>query len=81
MLTSGLHYFPITLPFLFLLAALFGLVVGLVGSSILHYASASMEIKSRNVFIVLLFSLLWSYINTPIAHLPERHMTAAASEP
>jgi uncharacterized membrane protein len=78
MLTSGLHYFPITLPFLLLLAALLGLVIGLVGTSILHYASASMGIKSRNVFIVLVLSLLWSYINIPVAYLPERHITAAA---
>ncbi|HYP68818.1 MAG TPA: DUF1614 domain-containing protein [Thiobacillaceae bacterium] len=78
MLTSGLHYFPITLPFLFLLAALFGLVFGLVASSVLHYASASMGIKSSSVFIILLLSLLWSYVNIPIAYFPERHMTAAA---
>jgi uncharacterized membrane protein len=76
--TSGLHYFPITLPFLFLLAALFGLVVGLVGSRILRYASASMGIKSSSVFIILLLSLLWSYVNIPLAYLPERQMTAAA---
>ena len=53
-------------------------MVGLVASSILHYTSASMGIKSRNVFIILLLSLLWSYINIPIAYLPERHVTAAA---
>lgn len=78
MLTSGLHHFPITLPFLLLLSALLGLVVGLVGSNILHYASASMGIRSRNVFIVLALSLLWSYINIPIAYLPERHTVAVA---
>ena len=78
MLASGLHYFPITLPFLLLLSALLGLVVGLVASNILHYASASMGIRSRNVFIVLVLSLLWSYINIPVAYLPERHTATAA---
>ena len=78
MLASGLHYFPVTLPFLLLLSVLLGLLIGLVASSILHYASASMGMRSRSVFLVLLLSLLWSYVNVPIAYLPERHIATAA---
>jgi uncharacterized membrane protein len=75
---SGLHYFPITLPFLLLLAALFGLVLGMVASKILSYAAVSMGIRSKNVFIILFLSLLLSYINIPVAYFPERHVTSAA---
>jgi uncharacterized membrane protein len=42
---SGLHYFPVTLPFLLLLLALLGLVVGMAAMRLLRYASVSMGIS------------------------------------
>jgi uncharacterized membrane protein len=39
MLPSGLQYFPVTLPFLLVLLALFGLVIGMAAMRLLRYAS------------------------------------------
>ncbi len=78
MFTAGLHYFPITLPYMLVLAALVGLLLGLVAARLIEYASESMGIGLRNIFIILLLSLLLSYVNIPIAHLPERQMTTNA---
>ena len=75
---SSLHYFPVAWPFLLLLTALFGLVVGIVAIRILRHASASMGIGPRAMLAVLLLSLLGSYVNIPIAYLPERQISSAA---
>jgi uncharacterized membrane protein len=75
---SGLHYFPVTLPFLLALAALFGLLLGMVAARLLHYASESMGIGARSMFAILLLSLLLSYVNIPIADLPQRQVSSAA---
>jgi uncharacterized membrane protein len=78
MLPSGLHYFPVTLPFLLVLAALFALVVGMAALRLLRYASASMGISLQALATILALSLLGSYINIPIAYLPEKETTALA---
>jgi uncharacterized membrane protein len=78
MFRSGLHYFPITLPYLLVLAALAGLLLGMVASRLLRYASESMGLGERTVFAILLLSLLLSYVNVPIAELPARRTAAAA---
>jgi uncharacterized membrane protein len=78
MLASGLHYFPVTLPFLLVLIGLLGLVFGMAALRVLHYASISMVVGLGNLLAILSLSLLGSYINIPIAYLPERHTAAAA---
>lgn len=78
MLASGLHYFPVTLPFLLLLAGLFGLLLGMVSTKMLRYGSARLGIKSGTMFAILLMSLILSYVNIPIARLPEQHSVTAA---
>jgi uncharacterized membrane protein len=75
---SGLHYFPVTLPFLLLLTALLGLVIGLVAGKILRYATEKMGIGVGKVLFVLTLTLLLSYVNIPIARLPEQQTTSAA---
>lgn len=75
---SSLHYFPLAWPFLALLAALFGLVVGFVGVRIVAFASVRMGIGPRAMLALLLFSLLGSYVNIPIAVEPAREVTTAA---
>jgi uncharacterized membrane protein len=72
------HYFPLALPFLLLLVALFGLVVAVVAVRILRFASFSMGIGPRTMLAILLASLLGSYVNIPIAYLPQRQITTAA---
>jgi len=78
MLASGLHYFPVTLPFLLVLIGLLGFVFGMTALRVLRYASISMGIGVGNLLAILSLSLLGSFINIPIAYLPERHTAAAA---
>jgi len=58
MLASGLHYFPVTLPFLLALMGLLGLVVGMAALRVLRYASISMGIGVENLLAILSLSLL-----------------------
>src|SRR5437870_2244701 len=76
---TGLHYFPVALPFLFVLAGLLILTVAVVANKFLTFASASLGVGPRTVLAVLLFSLLGSYVNIPLAVLPERE-TSSLSE-
>jgi uncharacterized membrane protein len=76
--SSGLHYFPVTLPFLLVLLALFGLVVGMAAVRLLRYASASMGIGLPSLSVILALSLLGSYVNIPVAYLPEKETTSVA---
>jgi uncharacterized membrane protein len=74
----GMHYFPLAAPALLGLAILFVLLAGFVASRLLTFASESMGLAPRTMIGVLLLSFLGSYINIPIAYLPERHMMGAA---
>lgn len=74
----GVHYFPVAAPALMGLALLFAIVAGFVAARVLSFASESMGLAPRTMMVVLLASLLGSYINIPIGYLPERHMTAQA---
>jgi uncharacterized membrane protein len=75
---SGMHYFPVGAPGLLGLAILFTIVAGFVAARLLTFASASMGLAPHTMIGVLLLSLLGSYINIPIAYLPERHIAHAA---
>jgi len=75
---SNLQYFPVTLPFLLLLIVLFFLIVGMIAGKILRYASVRMGVGPRVMVTTLLLSLLLSYVNIPIAYLPERSVVAPA---
>ncbi len=78
MLSSGLHYFPVTMPYMLVLTALIGLLIGLVAGRLLQYAAESMGLGYGTVFAILLLSLLLSYVNIPVASLPERQIESAA---
>jgi uncharacterized membrane protein len=68
----NIHYFPISLSFyLVLLSSI--IVLGFL-VSILGYAYRSIGISERYIFILLLLSLLGSYINIPVAQLPEKEV-------
>lgn len=75
---SGMHYFPVAWPVLLALLLLFGLATGFVASRILEFASANMGLEPRTMLAVLLACLIGSYVNIPIAYLPERHVSTAA---
>ena len=66
----NLQYFPVSLPFLLLLSALFALLLILIQIGVLEYAYARLGIDRRFIFILLLLSLLGSYVNIPVAVLP-----------
>jgi uncharacterized membrane protein len=69
-----MHYFPVAAPALMGLALLFAIVAGFVAARVLSFASESMGLGPRTMIVVLLASLLGSYINIPIAYLPEHHL-------
>jgi uncharacterized membrane protein len=73
-----IHYFPLAAPALLGLAVLFLLLAGCVASRLLSFASESMGLAPHAMMGVLLLSFLGSYINIPIAYLPERQVMSAA---
>lgn len=75
---SSLHYFPVALPFLMALIGLFVLTVTVVAIRIVRFASATMGIGPGPLLTILLLCLLGSYVNIPIAYLPEREITSLA---
>ncbi len=77
MYPSNLQYFPVAWPFLLVLLALFGVAVAVVATGLVRFASASMGISAGSMLTVLLLALLGSYINIPVAYLPERTVRVA----
>jgi uncharacterized membrane protein len=73
---SPLHYFPLTGPFLLILFVLFVVVIVLVQLGILEYAYAKIGIQPRYVFLLLLLSLLGSYVNIPVAQIREKQVVS-----
>ena len=71
---SPLHYFPITGPFLLILFVVFVVVLVLVQLGILEYAYAKIGIQPRYVFLLLLLSLIGSYVNIPVAQMPPKQV-------
>src|SRR6266446_2163502 len=65
---SNLHFFPLALPFVLGLFLLMGLLIGLIEVGILKYAYTKIGVDRRYVFLVLLLSLVGSYVNIPVAH-------------
>ena len=69
-----LHYFPIAGPFLLILVVFFVFVLVLVQLGIIEYAYAKMGVERRYVFLILLLSLVGSYINIPVVQFPEKEV-------
>jgi uncharacterized membrane protein len=78
MAPSGMYYFPVGAPVLLGFLILFSVLVGVVASRLLRFASASMGLAPQTMLTVLLLSLLGSYINIPIGHWHERYVSAPA---
>ncbi len=71
---SGLHFFPLTLPFVLLFFLLVSTLIVVVEIGLLEYAYEKMGINRRYIFTLLLLSLLGSYVNIPVAELPEEQV-------
>ncbi len=69
-----MHYFPLALPFLLILAFAFIFLLALIEVGILEYAYAKIGIGRRHMFALLILSLLGSYINIPVAELPAKEV-------
>ena len=66
---SDLHFFPLAPPFVLGLFLLIGLLMALLEVGILKYAYTKIGVDPRYVFLVLLLSLVGSYINIPVVYL------------
>ena len=73
---SHLNYLPLALPFFSILAAIFIVLMALIELGVLRYAYLALGISSRTAFLLLLASLLGSYINIPVAQLPAREIVS-----
>lgn len=71
-----MHYFPLALPFLLMLAFFFIFVMFLIEVGILRYAYAKIGIGPRHMFTLLLLSLLGSYVNIPLLELPGKELVS-----
>jgi len=71
---SPLHYLPLSPAFFSILVALFILLVGLIQVGILRYAYMRLGVTSRVALLLLLASLIGSYVNIPVAELPEQQI-------
>ena len=71
-----MFYVPIGLLFFVVFWFLLALLVGLIQVGILQYAFESMGVSRRYMLALLLFSLLGSYVNIPIAQFPGTHEVA-----
>jgi len=75
--SSPLHYVPLALPFFLLLAGLFLLLLVLIQIRVLRYVYEQLGISSNAALWLLLASLLGSYINIPVAQLPQQHLVTS----
>ncbi|HMK86998.1 MAG TPA: DUF1614 domain-containing protein [Steroidobacteraceae bacterium] len=77
MIPSGVHYFPVAWPVLLALIILLALMAGSIASRLLRFASETMGLSPGTMLAVLLLCLLGSYVNIPVAYLPEREVTTS----
>jgi uncharacterized membrane protein len=75
------HYFPLPLSFLIILAFFFVLLVALIEVGILEYAYARVGIDRRYMFALLFLTLLGRYINIPVGELPAKTVVSGQQIP
>src|ERR1700746_227024 len=71
---SQLHYLPLTVPFFLILLGVLLLVVALIEIGVLRYTYMRLGLSSRTAMFLLLATLIGSYINIPVAELPEQQV-------
>jgi uncharacterized membrane protein len=71
----GIHYYPLTLPFLFILLGVLVVLTSLALLRVLQFAYAKLGIAPRYFFTWLFVSLAGSYINLPIMRFSPEQMT------
>src|SRR3954451_12815254 len=71
---SQLHYLPLHPVFFTILVGLFILLVALIQIGILRYAYMRLGVSSRAALLLLFSSLIGSYVNIPVAELPDQQI-------
>jgi uncharacterized membrane protein len=71
---SQLHYFPLSPTFFSILVGMFLVLVVLIQVGVLRYAYVRIGVSSRTALLLLLGSLIGSYVNIPIAELPDQQI-------
>jgi uncharacterized membrane protein len=69
-----MHYLPLNPWFFAILVGLFLALLALIEVGILRYAYMRLGMSSRVAIFLLLASLIGSYVNIPVATLPERQV-------
>src|ERR1700716_3780124 len=77
----GIHYYPLTLPFLLILAGVLVALAFLAVLRVLQFAYAQLGIAPRYFFTWLFLSLAGSYVNLPILRLSPEQMTRLGGGP
>lgn len=72
--SSQLHYLPLTPTFFSILVGLLVALVVLIQLGILRYAYTRVGVSPRAALLLLFSSLLGSYVNIPVAALPEQQI-------
>jgi uncharacterized membrane protein len=70
--SSPLHYLPLKPTFFSILVGVFLVLVVLVQLGVLRYAYRRVGVSSRAALLLLFGSLIGSYVNIPLAELPEQ---------
>jgi uncharacterized membrane protein len=71
---SQLHYLPLTVPFFLILLGILIVLVALIEIGVLRYTYMRLGLSSRAAMLLLLGTLIGSYINIPVAELPEQQI-------
>jgi uncharacterized membrane protein len=67
---SDMHYLPLAPAFFAVLVGIFLVVVVLIEIRVLRHAFMSLGVSSHAALLLLTASLIGSYINIPVVHLP-----------
>lgn len=72
--TSQMHYLPLTPEYFLILAGLF--LIAVLALALLRHAYLDLGVSSGTAVLLLLASLVGSYFNIPVAHLPPEHVVS-----
>ena len=78
---TRLNYLPLSLPFFALIAGIFLMLLAMLAVGALRYAYMRLGITSPAALLILVGSLLGSYVNIPVAQLPEQRMLSGQVVP
>src|SRR5437660_12932312 len=81
MQSLGIHYYPLTLPFLLVLLGVLVALTFLAVLRVLQFAYSQLGIAPRYFFTWLFLSLAGSYVNLPIMRFAPEQMTRLEEVP